>query len=169
MCCAYVCTCTTVGKIRNQSRVENVCIQCGSALCAASLPASLWDCYKRISDVDAGIEGEAERTKRMLYHCGVQSQWVLFYANSQHNFYSKHRNVLAHLKLRKGWKSEEEKNKIRITKTETEILKDLLFQLNTFLVFRRHLMSLSLFRCWMFSIWLRVKTLLIMKNEGIPT
>lgn len=60
-----------------------------SAQCAASLPVSLRDCYKRISDVDAESEGKAARTKRMLYHCGVQSQWVLFYAKSLHKFYSK--------------------------------------------------------------------------------
>lgn len=63
-----------------------------STQCAASLSVSLWDCYKRISDVDAESEGEAERTKRMLYHCGVQSQWVFFfYANCLH--YSKHTDV----------------------------------------------------------------------------
>lgn len=69
--------------------MENVCIECGSAHCAASLLVPLGGRYKRISDVDAESEAAAERTKRMLYHCGVQGCRVLFLMlNSVHDLYS---------------------------------------------------------------------------------
>lgn len=71
--CAY----TAVGKIRNWSGKERGMSAFSVGQCAASLPVSLWDGYKRISDVDAASEGAAGRTQRVLYHCGVRSQWVL--------------------------------------------------------------------------------------------
>lgn len=75
--------------------------------------------------MDAEIEGEAERTKRMLYHCGVHSQWVLLYANSLHKFYSKHTDVLDTLAAGGGVKEPrgEKSEKLTITKTDGSVFK----------------------------------------------
>lgn len=77
-------TCT-VGKIKNRTN-GSVC-GVGQA-CAASLPTSLWNRCKGISDVNAEIEAAAERTKRMRYQRGFQSPRLLFNTDALEDFYS---------------------------------------------------------------------------------
>lgn len=88
-----MCTCHCGQNWKTGVRVESVC-SLGQP-CTASLPSSLWNGCKRISDVDAEMEAGAERTKRMRYQRGVQSPRVLFYTDALSDFYSKHTDANA--------------------------------------------------------------------------